>query len=412
MKPINDIEWLSGLPQSTKTGWSCVVDYYSFLITKDFLYKLCFKQYKSKMLNVERLFCINNMANPSLLPLIPEYQFDCIYSFKPQYTYAFLTYKENEYIINLFMNVDMASDDRQFYKVNVEGIGKNSPDSFELFNEIQTSALQASPLKNKIILINNNDFRRNLLTSIELKPKTSATLSELFLPEDYYFHLERFIYEVENYKKSGQTYRYLFNGEPGNGKSQAISAIINQTYGKITTVIIQGVNYKFYEIFDFCEQLSPCLLIIDDLDFIAQDRKSSNSVNQLNDLLHALDGINSKPIFFLAATNDKRLVDVAASRPGRFDLILDFGSLDKSNFLKLIKRETEEQNILELFDSEIMDMLVEKKVTGAFIVNLIKQIKSIMKIKEVSKKEVLNLFNLAYNGFYKNNNSNSKSVGF
>jgi len=127
-----------------------------------------------------------------------------------------------------------------------------------------------------------------------------------------------------------------------------------------------------------------------------------------------LDGFIPNNIFILAATNDKKLVDEAAARPGRFDLILDIGEIEVDNYISLIKRETDDNNILELFSPQILNKMEDKKVSGAFIVNLVKQLKTIRVSGHSVDYEIFaDLFNQLYKGFYDYNDySFNKTVGF
>ncbi|NMB81407.1 MAG: hypothetical protein GYA14_06275, partial [Ignavibacteria bacterium] len=118
-------------------------------------------------------------------------------------------------------------------------------------------------------------------------------------------------------------------------------------------------------------------------------------------------------LFVLASTNDKKMVDIAASRPGRFDLILDIEEINSSNYHSLIIRETDDEQIIGFFTPELLSSFAMKKVTGAYIVSFIKQLKSVKKNKgSINAKDFEDYLNLTYNGFYKSNAENLKAVGF
>lgn len=55
-----------------------------------------------------------------------------------------------------------------------------------------------------------------------------------------------------------------------------------------------------------------------------------------------------------------------------------------------------------------------KKVTGAYIVSFIKQLKSLKRSKgDINETDFNDYMNLTYNGFYKTNSQNiNKAVGF
>ena len=387
--------------------------YFRFIMTQDYLYKVYCKKIKEENIKVFETLGIFNIFDPTLRKISPSYQHDGMQSFGEQAIYFFIEFNSKTYIVSL-MKLKAYDKEDVIYSVGVEGMNSKCEESFELYKYIKKASTQNSPLKGNIIEITNKDFKNNLLDNINIREKPNVELKDIYYPEKINFSIRRMIFEITNYSRNQNTLRYLLNGNPGTGKTQLISAIINSTFGKITTIILQGTDFDFNIVFEFCSFFNPCLLVIDDLDFIAHNRDSSISTSQLNDFLHALDGIYSTSIFLIAATNDKGLVDLAASRPGRFDLIIDFGHLNPENYIQLIKRETKDEEIIELFTNEILRDLSDKKVTGAYIVNMIKQIKSIKIMKEeFNRKDLLELIDYSYDGFYDiNEKSIKKVVGF
>jgi len=119
-------------------------------------------------------------------------------------------------------------------------------------------------------------------------------------------------------------------------------------------------------------------------------------------------------VFLLVTTNDKELIDKAASRPGRFDLVIDFSKLNIENYLGLIKSNCSNKTVLGLFDKATLQKLKSKKVTGAFIVNLIKQLEIKHKLDpDCDLKSYLNDFiELSYRGFYKKHEEDQSKFGF
>ena len=247
-----------------------------------------------------------------------------------------------------------------------------------------------------------------------IKPPTT-NLDNIFLPDHKREQIRRFIDTVSNFSEHNISLRYLFNGVPGTGKTQIMNSVITHLEGRATIVICNGADIEIDQIFEFCGLFSPCILVIDDIDFLAGNREVNNGdKSKLANLLQVLDGFIPNNIFILAATNDKKLVDEAAARPGRFDLILDIGEIEADNYIALIKRETDDSSIIELFNQQILNKLEDKKVSGAFIVNLVKQLKTIrISGNNINPDVFADLFNLLYKGFYDfNDYSFNKTVGF
>jgi SpoVK/Ycf46/Vps4 family AAA+-type ATPase len=224
---------------------------------------------------------------------------------------------------------------------------------------------------------------------------------------------ERFIKAVKNYEKERCVLRYLFNGAPGTAKTQLINAIMNELNGTVNFFVMGGAEISLTEVFNFVRQFEKCVLVIDDLDLVVGNRDNRTNYKDMAVFLSTLDGHLPNSLFLLASTNDKKLVDLAASRPGRFDMILDIDAIDNDNYMSLIKRETDDDEILSFFNTNILEMFLARKVTGAYIVSFIKQLKNLKYTNGILTSEDFNNYlNLTYNGFYKSNSDNLKAVGF
>lgn len=88
-------------------------------------------------------------------------------------------------------------------------------------------------------------------------------------------------------------------------------------------------------IFKRARQLSPCVLVFDEIDALAPRRElqsnasvtdSGSAARALSQLLNEMDGIqNRKQVFIIGCTNRIELIDQALLRPGRLDQILEMG---------------------------------------------------------------------------------------
>ena len=88
--------------------------------------------------------------------------------------------------------------------------------------------------------------------------------------------------------------------------------------------------------------------------------------------------------------------------------------LDNKNYYDLVMANTKNEKILNIFDEELMDSLKKKKVTGAFIVNLIHQAEIMDKINPGTdlKRYLQNFIEMSYAGFYKEHEEEQKEFGF
>ena len=293
-------------------------------------------------------------------------------------------------------------------KIYITGNTKGASEPIHLFNYLFDEGKKRSNFKNKILKHNASD--KPFLESTEIIKPYNNNLNQLFLSEFKKEQVMRFIHAVKSFSKDKISLRYLFNGIPGTGKTELIKAILSQIYSSITVLITNGFNLSYnglQEKFEFLRLFDAALLVIDDMDFAVRDRDSNLNSRDLAEFLQFLDGFFSNNVFVLATTNDKKLVDIAASRPGRFDLIMDLGEIDFENYYNLINRETIDEDIIKFFDEEFLLLLKSKKVTGAYIVSLIKQLKSAKKLRgTIDKLDFINYFNLTHKGFYNSNLDN------
>jgi len=110
-------------------------------------------------------------------------------------------------------------------------------------------------------------------------------------------------------------------GPPGNGKTISIKAIMKDCYSRGRAPLYvrsfrhnQGDEGGMAMVFDKARQMSPCVIILEDLDALITDKNRSFFLNQLD----GLDGNDG--LLVIGSTNHFDKLDPALSgRPSRFD---------------------------------------------------------------------------------------------
>lgn len=112
----------------------------------------------------------------------------------------------------------------------------------------------------------------------------------------------------------------IFGGEPGNGKTISIKALMHTLLfdrkDPIPTLYVRDAPYNYHirNVFTMARRLAPCMLVLEDIETIVTPQTRSYFFNEM-------DGLeNNDGIFVVASTNFLDRLDPGLSkRPSRFD---------------------------------------------------------------------------------------------
>ena len=125
----------------------------------------------------------------------------------------------------------------------------------------------------------------------------------------------------------------LLVGPPGTGKTMLAKAVAGEANvpffsmsGSEFVEMFVGMGAsKVRDLFRQAKEKAPCIVFIDEIDAIGQKRDGRIGGNDereqtLNQLLTEMDGFEENTgVIILAATNRPETLDLALTRPGRFD---------------------------------------------------------------------------------------------
>lgn len=179
------------------------------------------------------------------------------------------------------------------------------------------------------------------LAYIKAPEEVRETINDLILTEKQRSELEKIEKAIENknYLKEIGLYdigKILFVGPPGTGKTSVARAlsqklsipIVEVRLSMITDQYLGETSKNIDRVFWLAKRFNPCIMFIDEIDFMAMSRASANEQAALrqavNTLLKAIDNTNliEHGVLLIAATNHTRRLDDAIWR--RFDEIVDF----------------------------------------------------------------------------------------
>ncbi len=322
-----------------------------------------------------------------------------------------LKFRGELYQVSVFF--ECRHNDEVDYYIHVLGEGANSGDAQVLLEYILTACARTSPYQNQALLATSQRANGQMMRLYEIDLGDDS-LNDVFLPTDIGRQIDLFILALSNFDQIRTPLRYLFAGKPGTGKTKIIRAIANACKGKATFLFSNGAEERVDDLFEVASMFSPVVLCIDDIDMLAGPRQDGVHDHRLGTFLQRLDGFVKGDQFLLATTNDKALVDMAASRPGRFDRILDVSLIEPVHYLNLVRSKTNRDEVLLQFDNEILGLLESRRVSGAFIATLVKHLELISTFdpSRLERRYVIETIENSFEGFYKENRNSRREVGF
>ncbi|USZ67152.1 ATP-binding protein [Halorussus salilacus] len=195
------------------------------------------------------------------------------------------------------------------------------------------------------------------LVDIRAPEEIETTLDDLVLTADQESEIQKIVKAIEHRDYLAQIGlreigKLLFVGPPGTGKTSTARALaydldlpfVEVKLSMITSQYLGETAKNVEKVFEVAKRLSPCILFMDEFDFVAKTRASDEHAaikRAVNTLLKSIDNISliQDDVLLIGATNHPDQLDAAAWR--RFDEIVNFPKPDRgmrSDILRLITR--------------------------------------------------------------------------
>ncbi|MFK7776830.1 MAG: ATP-binding protein [Gimesia sp.] len=263
----------------------------------------------------------------------------------------------------------------------------NSPTGTEItqqfFNHLEAAIIEAKTYRGKVLSLEKLEYSYSGESKgINVHQLRTVTRDQVILPEATIELLERnvirFVAQREQLAKYKQATKkgILFYGPPGTGKTHTIHYLSNKLESHTTLLISAEQVGMLSEYMSLARLLQPSIVVLEDVDLIARDRRDMNSACEeilLNKLLNEMDGLKQDcEILFILTTNRPETLEAAlASRPGRIDQAIEFPLPDEIGRKKLVRLYSKGVSISD----EVINEVVRRSegVSAAFIKELMRR---------------------------------------
>ncbi len=264
----------------------------------------------------------------------------------------------------------------------------NTPEGTQLaqrfFQHLEDSILRAESYRGKILSLEQAQHSYSGESSgIAVHKLRIVNRDQVILPEATLSLLDRNVIQFVKHRERLAQFKQstkkglLFYGPPGTGKTHTIHYLARALEGHTTLLISAEQVGMLSEYMTLARLLQPSIVVLEDVDLIARDRKEmSNPCEEilLNRLLNEMDGLKEDAdILFVLTTNRPETLEAAlASRPGRIDQAIEFPLPDSEGRRKLVELYSQGVKVNSECASEVVNRT--DGVSASFIKELMRRI--------------------------------------
>ncbi|WP_236796367.1 ATP-binding protein [Amycolatopsis sp. GM8] len=211
-------------------------------------------------------------------------------------------------------------------------------------DRIERLVLAHDVLRGQVLSFGSSEYRGNELVTFLPRPKFAS--SDVVLPHGVLATIERHTVGIaehaERLRAVGQHLKrgLLLHGPPGTGKTHTLRYLMGRLDGHTVIILTGGAMRFITKAAELARRLQPSLLVLEDVDLVAQDRSMGPGTNPLLfSLLDTMDGLGADAdVTFVLTTNRARDLEKAlADRPGRVDLAVEIPKPDAAGRRQLLE---------------------------------------------------------------------------
>ena len=202
--------------------------------------------------------------------------------------------------------------------------------------EIRSASLEHNVFRGQVLSFGQEVFGPGQ-TLLQFHPRPAVAADQLILPSETLAEVQRQVVGVARHKDrllaAGQHLKrgLLLYGPPGTGKTHTVRFLTSSLVGTTVLQLSGNAMHLIAEACSVARALQPAMLVIEDVDLIADDRGMHPGQHPLLfQLLNEMDGLaEDADVVFVLTTNRADLLEPAlAARPGRVDQAVEMALPD------------------------------------------------------------------------------------
>jgi ATPase family protein associated with various cellular activities (AAA) len=232
-------------------------------------------------------------------------------------------------------------------------------------------------MRGQVLSFGHSEHFDNELVSF--LPRPAVTAAEVILPDGLLETIEAHVVgigeQAERLLAAGQHLKrgLLLHGPPGTGKTHTVRYLLGKMPGA-TAILLTGPAMRYLDfVVALARRLQPAIVVIEDVDLVAEDRSFSEASPLLFALLDAMDGLAvDADVTFVLTTNRAEVLEQAlAARPGRVDLAVEIPLPDAAGRERLLRLYARKLRI----DADLAPVVAETEgVTASYIKELMRRV--------------------------------------
>jgi SpoVK/Ycf46/Vps4 family AAA+-type ATPase len=264
--------------------------------------------------------------------------------------------------------------------VSVEVVATPADRATQIVSEIRQLSIEHNVFRGHVVAFESEVFGRDGTALLSFLERPDIARDQVVLPPDVLDGIERQVLGVARHAPrllaSGQHLRrgVLLYGVPGTGKTHTVRYLLGRLPGVSVVILSGGALGMISQACSVARALQPSLVVVEDVDLIAEEREYHLGANPLLfELLNEMDGLGSDAdVTFLLTTNRADLLEKAlAQRPGRVDHAAELPVPDAASRAALIRLY---QGRLDLNVTDLDTVIARTEgVTASFIKELLRR---------------------------------------